>query len=915
MTDKEFRIKASQLVSEMTLEEKLGLLTTHHAAVERLGLNEMFIGAEVARGYVGRSPERVSTVFPQPVGLASTFDTELMSLLGRIAADEARAINNSDDRSSLCLWGPTIDPVRDPRWGRVEEGYGEDVFLAGELARAYTESMAGDNGTYYKTVPTLKHFCANNHEQDRGRDDACFPLRLKYEYYYAPFRNAVKNGGARSLMASYNKVNGVPSACSSELQTVLKDKWGLWFVVTDGGGFAQIYTSHHYTDSHSETVRECLSAGCDSMTDGEELVKCAARRALQEGKITEADIDKTLTNTIFARLKLGMLDPDCEYRKISKEIIDCDEHRKINLRASLEQVCLLKNDGLLPLKSVPKSIAVVGAMADENLMDWYTGYSSGDISVLQGIGEEFRGSEVIHDSLWDIVAIKAANGNYLSADENGDVTAVADVIGESELFELQDWGENWINLFSVKYKRYVRLTDDRLKLHNRRIYDWFTRETFNMRPHFGKTLIEEYLHHRRLSCPQDGAVGPCDTKSAMDNMLFEIQTVSKGEDRAAKLASENELVIYCVGNYPVQVAQECYDRKTLALNVQEGMALKLCEANKNTVLAVISSYPYSIAEENDKLPAILYSSHAGAYLGTAIAQTLSGRNNPSAKTALTWYSNDNDLHDIKEYDIEKSEATYLYFKGKPLYPFGYGLSYSSFEYSDMRAEKVSGGVKITLDVKNTSNTDGTEVVQIYYTVTGSEVQRPARKLCGFARVFAGAGQTERAEITVPNYALEIYNVRSGEMMLESGDYRFFAAASSADVRCEASIVLEGAALGERQKTFEAQSFERSENIRISYSKKLHRHYVKVVGWGGSVSYGGVRFFGSTKLVLSAMASVTPSDFTVEIGDFKASVRVAPTDGSDDFVKYTIDLPSGLPNVGELSISMGDAAGLLDIELK
>lgn len=914
MTDMDFRNKAQQIVSQMTLDEKLGLLTTHHAAVERLGLDEMFIGAEVARGLVGRSPDAVTTVFPQPVGLASTFDTELMYELGRIAADETRAYNNDEGKISLCLWGPTVDPVRDPRWGRVEEGYGEDVFLAGELSRAYTQSMAGDNGTYYKTVPTLKHFCANNNEQDRGSDDSCFPLRLKHEYYYAPFRNAVKNGGAKSVMASYNRINGVPAACNSELQTVLKDDWGLWFVVTDGGGFSQIYTSHHYTDSHSETLAECLKAGCDSMTDGEELVRNAAKRALEEGRITEADIDKTLTNTIFARLKLGMLDENCEYRKITKDIVDCEEHKKINLRAALEQVCLLKNDGILPLKAAPKSIAVVGAMADENLMDWYTGYSSGDISVLQGIKDEFPDSTVCHDSLWDIVAIKAANGKYLSAGEDGNVTASADEIGDSELFEYQDWGENWINLFSVKYKRYVRLTDDTLKLHNRRIYDWFTRETLNIKPHFGRFIIEEYLHHRRLICPQDGAVIPCDSKCVSDDMLFDIQIVSYGEDRAVQLAKENDIVLYCVGNYPVQVAQECYDRKTLALNVQQDMAIKLYDANKNTILAVISSYPYSIVQENEKLPAVLYSSHAGAYLGNAIAQTLSGRNNPSARTALTWYASDNDLHDIKEYDIEKNEATYLYFKGGPLYPFGYGLSYSTFEYGNMHAERIDGKVKITLDVKNTSDTDGTEVVQIYYNAPGSELKRPERKLCGFGRVAVRAGETARAEITVPDYALEVYNVRSGRLIIEQGEYRFFAASSSTDLRCETAIEIAGEKLGKRQKVFEAQSFESSNNIRISYSKKLHRNYIRVVGWGGSVSYGGVDLSDATKLVLSAMSVVTPSEFAVEIGEYKTTVRVTPTDGGDDFVKYTIDLPDDLPETAQLKISMGDAAGLLDIEV-
>ncbi|MBO5019971.1 MAG: glycoside hydrolase family 3 protein, partial [Clostridia bacterium] len=199
--DKEFYERAKELIGKLTLEEKLMLLTTHHNAVERLSVPEFYIGTEVARGYVGRSKDKISTVLPQPEGLAATFDRELMQTLGEIAGNEARAYYNEEKRGGLCLWGPTVDMVRDPRWGRTEEAYGEDVFLAGELTAKYTKGMAGDNGTFYKTIPTLKHFCANNNEEGRGNCNAYLPLRLKYEYYYAAFENAIRYGGARSIMA------------------------------------------------------------------------------------------------------------------------------------------------------------------------------------------------------------------------------------------------------------------------------------------------------------------------------------------------------------------------------------------------------------------------------------------------------------------------------------------------------------------------------------------------------------------------------------------------------------------------------------------------------------------------------------------------------------------------------------------
>ncbi len=911
IADTEFKIRTQELVARLSLEEKLRLLTTHHQEIKRLSLPEFYIGTEVARGYVGRSADKISTVFPQPVGLASTFDTRLMELLGRIAADEARAYYNIDKNGSLCLWGPTIDPVHDPRWGRTEEAYGEDAYLAGAMAAAYTLAMAGDSERYLETIPTLKHFCANTNEQDRGTDNSVFSLRLKHEYYYAPFRAAIKHGGARSMMASYNKVNGVPSSCNPELQSLVKDKWGAWFIVTDGGGFSQLCTAHHYTDSHSESFAEAIRAGCDSMTDNDELVEAAAAGALERGLITQDDIDKTVSNTLFSRLKLGQFDGDCEYDSITSEIIDCEKHRSINLRASLEQVCLLKNNGLLPIKAARERIAVVGPLADENLMDWYTGISSGDVSALEGIKREFAQSTVSFDTLWDIVALKGPNGKYLSAKENGEVLFDADKIGDNERFEIQLWGDNWVNLFSPGFGKYVMM-DNGLRLSGRVVYSWFTRETFNLFDHFGKTVIEEYLGHNRMFV-DGGRIGFKRQSGITEDMLFEIEIVSSGRERASALARENDLVIYCVGNHPLQVARECYDRKTLALNIQPHMAAWLCEHNPSTLMALISSYPYSITEENEKLPAILYSSHAGAHLGTALAQTISGRNNPAARTPITWYACDNDLPPIKSYDIEKNGATYMYFKGKPLYPFGYGLSYSSFSYGSMDVSVAEGGIRIGVMVTNTSQTDGDEVVQIYYSVRNSALSRPERKLCGFRREHILAGKTVRAEVFVPDFALEVYNVRNGEMIIEEGDYIFYAAANSADIRGERTVHINGEALGMRGEAFNADSFEESEDIEIAYSKQLHTSYIKTTGWGARATYGGVDLSGCRFLRITAGASVAPTKMTVCAGDCKKDIQIAPLAGPDEFKAYDIELSD---NAGgdSLTLFIGDGTTVLNITL-
>ncbi len=887
---KEYNLRVKEIVSKLTLDEKLSMLTTYHAPVERLGLKPYHIGAEVARGFVGRSNEYVSTVFPQPVGLASTFDKELMYSLGEIAADEARAYYNPTQRGGIALWGPTVDMARDPRWGRNEEAYGEDVCLTGELSCAYTKGMAGDNGRFLKSIPTLKHFCANNNEKNRGNCDAYLPLRLKYDYYYAAFENAIVNGGAKSLMTAYNEINGCPAILNPEIKTVLKDKWGLWYTVSDGGDFSQTVVSHRFCDTHSESLALSLKAGSDSMTDNGVLVKEAAQRALAEGRLTEADIDKTLCCTLFSRFALGQFD-ECEYNSIGKEVIDCEAHRKTNLKASLEQITLLKNDGILPLKTAPRKIAVVGAMADENLMDWYTGVSSFDISVLQGVKEEFANSEVVYDSLWDHVAIKAPNGKYLSVNEDGLLSACAETVGESEIFELQDWGENWINFFSVKYNKYLKLSDgDAFRLNTRRVYDWYTRETVNLKPFGDKYLIEEFLHHRRMFCDENGNVSVKAINNALADQLFEITVVKSGRERASEIAKRSDFVLYCVGNHPVQVAKECYDRTTLALNVQPGMASHLASENENTVMALISSYPYSINEENESLPAIIYSSHAGMFLGTAVAKTLSGENNPAGRTSQTWYKSEHELPDILNYDIETAGTTYMYFKGEPIYPFGHGLSYSEFEYTSFDVLPDGDNFIARVGVKNVSERDGDEVVQIYYTVTDSAVIRPIKKLCGFARVNVPAGEEKVIEVPVARRMLEIFNVRNRKNILESGSYKFMAGASSKDIKLEKALALNGEGLGTREQEFDAETYDYCKEMRILYSKNFG-HFIKGTGWSPVAKYEGVSFGEKSALTVYAASIHGKARITVDFGNGqKTDIEIEPSNSLDDFKPYTVNVP-------------------------
>ena len=909
-----FTVRAGELVSKMTEEEKLGLLSTHHHEIERLGLGEFFIGTEVARGYVGREPERVSTVFPQPVGLAATFDRELLERLGEIAGREARAYYNKDKRGGLCLWGPTVDMVRDPRWGRTEEAYGEDVMLAGTLTAAYTKGMAGEKDGYYMTVPTLKHFCANNNERTRGSCNANIPLDLKYEYYYAAFENAIRWGGAKSVMAAYNEINGLPAIMNPELETMLKEQWGLWFAVSDGGDYSQNVTAHKFCDTLSESYVLSLNGGCDVMTDMDEIVSKAARKALDEGLITWPEIDRSITRTIAARLRLGQLD-ETGFDSIDESVIDCPEHQQINLKAAREQIVMLANRGLLPIEETPENIAVVGPLADENLMDWYTGYAAREVSVLEGIRREYQGSVVEHDTLWDRVSVMCPNGKYLSAKEDGSLKADADSVTDSELFELQDWGENWKNLFSVKYQRYVRLfDDDTLKLHNRRIYDWFTRETFNLFDCEGKTVIEEFLHHRRLTCSDDGALTVVKKRSVDDSMRFKLSIESSGEQRAADIADRNDLVIYCVGNHPVQTAKECYDRRTLSLNIQQGMTFKMSMHNPNTLLVIVSSYPYALDSGEEYAGAALWTSHAGEHLGTAVAETVRGKNPPAGRLPLTWYRSELELPSIENYDIRSSGTTYMYFKGKPLFPFGHGLTYASFDYSGLTVKQTDKGVTAELTVTNTSEYDSDEVVQLYFRAEGSAVSRPLKKLCAFKRVHIRAGESVKVTLYAPAHIFRIYDNRSGRMLIEECDCVFLAGASSEDIRCTAELHMSGERIGLRPDCFSALSFESAEGAEMRYSKKYKASYLHCNSWGADITYGGVPFSGKKQLILTASSLMGSREFTLNASGEKLTVTVPACDSYDSFTQCSVDLPESIVS-GDLTVRMPGDACLLQIALK
>ena len=286
--------RVEDLISRLTLEEKAGLVSSRQMGIERLGISDWRVGCEIARGYVGRTPEEPSTVLPQPIGMAATFNPDLMYQLGELAGNETRVYYQKDKKGKLILFGPTVDMERDPRWGRTEEAYGEDPYLTGKMSIAFTKGLKGEDPFYVRTVPGLKHFCANNNEVDRTSCSSNIEPRTKHEYYYKAFRPAITEGGALSLMAAYNELSGVPALLHPDLKDVVKDQWGLDFIVSDGGDFAGNVVDHEYVDNHAESIALAIKAGADIMLDGNEMVQWSVVEAVKRGLLTEEELNESI---------------------------------------------------------------------------------------------------------------------------------------------------------------------------------------------------------------------------------------------------------------------------------------------------------------------------------------------------------------------------------------------------------------------------------------------------------------------------------------------------------------------------------------------------------------------------------------------------------------------------------------------
>lgn len=907
-----FEERAKDLLSRLTREEKVGMITSQLDDIPRLGIKKTHIGTEIARGVVNRDQKRETTILPQPWGMAAMFDDALMEQLGDMAGDETRITHDMEERpSSLELFGPTIDMERDPRWGRNEEAYGEDPCLTGKMSAAYCRGLTGKDEKYLKTAPLLKHFYANNYENERQTTNANITPRLKHEYYLKAFEPAVREGRAPGLMTAYNCINGVEGVNNPDVSEICKKEWGMTFAVSDGGDFGQNVAAHRTYENHAQSMGDILGVGADMMLDSRSMVDPAVREALEKGYLTEENLDKAVYSTLLLRFKLGDFDEDHPYAHIDPAKLASPAHKALAVKAAEESVILLENRGMLPLTDDGKcTVAVVGPLANENYTCWYCGYAPNQTPVVQGFREKLGEDRVLFDEGFDRVRVRSEKtGKYLRIAENGAVYADADE-NTADLFERADWDFGAWTLRSVRTGKY--LTEDKnffdettqdenavtidpgMNCTADVVFGWFVKELLYAKEEDGVLYLDTWQHRAVAVNDENKLVakagsGDCPCKQ------FTLEVVSSGAERVAELAQRADHVIVCAGNQPLINAREEYDRPDIRLpKAQTALLDAAAAANESTLLYLVTGYPFAINKEKDTAKAVLCSTHLGPCLGHVAAATVFGENNPAGRTPTTWYRSVRDLPALDDYDIAKNHVTYLYFRGKPLYAFGYGLSYTTFAYSNPTVKQENGEVIATINVQNTGALDGDEVVQLYMSLPSSLRVRPIHALKAFKRVHIQAGETVTVTLNFKIDDLAVWCNGRKIYTVESGVYKMEVGAASDDIRLTASVEIAGEAFPGRPGFFKQEAIDADDYSGVTFltDKRDGETYVEAKDFRSFLVYKNMDLTGCN--AFECAMSAPSGDVEILLADNKTGKVLGKAGGTGTgsltkFTSFTCDV--------------------------
>ncbi|MBO4208898.1 glycoside hydrolase family 3 C-terminal domain-containing protein [Micromonospora echinofusca] len=798
------RDRVTDLLAHLTLAEKVALLHQHQAPVPRLGLPAFRTGTEALHGVAWLGP---ATVFPQAVGLAATWDPDLLTAVGTAVGTEVRALHHADPtRVGLNVWAPVVNPLRDPRWGRNEEGYAEDPWLTGRLATAYATGLRGDHPDRLRTAPTLKHFLAYNNETDRATTSSNLPPRVLHEYELPAFRAPLAAGAAVAVMASYNLVNDVPAHLSPLIEDTLR-RWAPEeiMVVGDAGAVSNLTDLQKHTPDHVHGFAAAIRAGIDNLTENDADPTPTVQRlteALRRGLLDPAEVDRAVRRILSVRIRLGDLDPPHTdpYADVRPDVINCPAHRELARQAARESIVLLRNDGLLPVTPRPGlRVAVLGPLADTLHTDWYSGTLPYRVTAYDGLAARLGADTVHTDEGVDRIALRVGD-RYLrcaTAPDGAEVTATGTTADPQTWFDVFDWGADTVALRAAANGRHLG-ADDSATVRNDRPGpgDWIVRETFRFRSAPDDTVT---LHHlasdRYLTVSADGVLR-ADATDPAGATRFTVDLVRDGAATAAALAADADVAVVVLGNHPMVNGRETEDRADLALPTgQETLLRAVHAANPHTVLVLSSSYPYAVGWADAHLPAVLWSAHGGQEYGHALAAVLVGDADPGGRLTQTWYRDTADLPDLLDYDIIDADATYLYYRGDPLYPFGHGLSYTRFDYAELTLSTASatgdGEVVVSVTVTNTGTRPGDEVVQLYTRQRHSRVKQPLRQLRDFARITLDPGERRTVRLRLRTADLGHWDTDTDRHLVETARHSIMVGRSATDIRLVGTLTVTG----------------------------------------------------------------------------------------------------------------------------
>ncbi|MFD5824634.1 glycoside hydrolase family 3 C-terminal domain-containing protein [Lentzea sp. NPDC060358] len=804
--------RVADLLARLTTAEKIGLLHQWQPPVPRLGIAAFRTGTEALHGvaWLGRA-----TVFPQAIGLASTWNPELVRAVGDATGTEVRGLHHKDPVAhGLNVWAPVVNPLRDPRWGRNEEGYSEDPLLTSVMGTAYARGLRGDHPVYLKTAPTLKHFLGYNNETDRCTTSSSLRARVLHEYELPCFRGPVEAGAAVAVMPSYNLVNGRPAHLAPQIEDHLR-RWGDVAVVSDAWAPSNVAGEQAYHPDDVTAHAALLRAGLDSFTDHDadpSVTTGHLAEALARGLITEDDVDRAAGRLLALRVRLGEFDPPegNPFAAITEDVVDAPEHRALALEAARQSIVLLKNDALLPLAQGGR-IAVIGAHASVLFEDWYSGTLPYSVTPLDGITSLHSGETTFAEGLDRIAAV---------GDERG--------------YDLAEWGGGVVTLRDPRTGRYLASSPDGAVVAERTMPGgWEVRELFEL-THLddGTCLLRNTVLGRYL------ALGRF-VDDAADATRWRVERTGVAE--AVALAGAADVAVVVVGNDPHINGRETQDRTTLDLpSAQTELVRAVRRANPRTVLVVVSSYPYALVEEDEHVPSILWSSHGGQELGRALAEVLFGAVSPSGRLTQTWYRGTGQLPDLLDYDVLGARSTYLHFEGDPLYEFGHGLSYTRFSYGPLvsSAATVRQGERfeVSVEVTNSGDRPGAEVVQLYDSQRESRVPQPSRKLIAFDRVHLAPGESRVVRFPLNGGLFWHWDVVSDQPVVETSAHDLWIGPWT---RARTEIRVIGEETGLRGEHLRAELFDDCAGVVLADETRERGTVVESTEAGGWILLGDV----------------------------------------------------------------------------